>query len=164
MDDDRQELIDLLVEDARYSAADLARMTGRAVEEVEETIAGLEDDGIVAGYRAVVDWDRAPGERARAAVELNVTLDRETSYDDIARRISGFQEVKTLQLVSGNFDFLAEVEAETIRELSRFVSERIAPIPEITQTVTHFIMETYKEQGIEMQDGHDEDERLSVSP
>lgn len=162
--DDRRELLELLVEDGRYAASDLARMTDRSEEEVEATIADLEEEGIIRGYQAVVDWDRSEVERARAAVELNVTLDRETGYDDIAGRIAGFPEVKTLQLVSGDFDFLAEVEADTIRELSRFVSERIAPVPEITQTVTHFIMETYKKQGVEMQDGHDEDERLSVSP
>ena len=162
--DAREELLELLIEDARYTHADLARMTGLSESEVESTIATLEQDGVIQGYQAVVDWDRSETDRARAAVELNVTLDRETGYDDIARRIAGFPEVHTLQLVSGDFDFLLEVEADSVRELSRFVSERVAPIPEITQTVTHFIMETYKDQGIEMFDGHDEDERLSVSP
>ena len=162
--DARRELLDLLLEDARYSTADLARMTGLSEADVEETLEALETDGIIRGYQAVVDWDRSETERARAAVELNVTLDRETSYDDIARRLAGFPEVKTLQLVSGDFDFLAQVEADSIRELSRFVSERMAPVPEITQTVTHFVMETYKEQGVQMTDGHDEDDRLSVSP
>jgi hypothetical protein len=39
----------------------------------------------------------------------------------------------------------------------------VAPIPEITQTVTHYIMESYKEQGMTFDD-HDDDERLSISP
>ncbi len=162
--DVREELLELLIEDARYDVDDLAKMTGQTASEIESTIAALEEEGVIQGYQAVIDWDRASVDRARAAVELNVTLDRETGYDDIARRIAGFPEVDTLRLVSGDFDFLLEVEADSIRELSRFVSERIAPIPEITQTVTHFIMETYKDRGIEMLDGHDEDERLSVSP
>lgn len=162
--DDRQELIALLVENARYSVDDLARMTGSSVDAIESEIDALEDEGVIAGYQAVIDWDRASGDRARAAVELNVTLDRETGYDDIARRLAGFPEVRTLELVSGDYDFLAHVEADTIREISQFVSERIAPVPEITQTVTHFVMETYKERGIEFTDGHDDDDRLSVSP
>ncbi len=162
--DDREELISLLVENARHEVDDLARMTGRSAEDIEETIAALEEEGVIKGYQAVIDWDRASEDRARAAVELNVTLDRETGYDDIARRLAGFPEVKTLELVSGDFDFLAQVEADSIRDISRFVSERIAPVPEITQTVTHFVMETYKDRGIEMTDGHDDDDRLSVSP
>lgn len=162
--EDRGELLELLVENARYATADLARMTDRSEDEVESAIAALEDDDIIRGYQAVINWDRSEVERARAQVQLNVTLDRETGYEDIARRIAGFPEVRTLQLVSGDYDFLAEVEAETIREISHFVSERIAPVPEITQTVTHFVMETYKEQGVEMTGGYDDDDRLSISP
>lgn len=162
--EDRGELLELLVENARYATADLARMTDATEDEIDAAIAALEDEDVIRGYQAVIDWDRSDIERARAQVELNVTLDRETGYDDIAGRVAGFPEVRTLQLVSGDFDFLAEVEADTIREISRFVSERIAPVPEITQTVTHFVMDTYKEQGIEMTDRHDEDDRLSISP
>ena len=162
--EDRGELLELLVENARYSTADLARMSGHTEDEIEAAIAALEDGDVIRGYQAVIDWDRSSVERARAQVQLNVKLDRETGYEDIAGRIAGFSEVRTLQLVSGDYDFLAEVEAETIREISQFVSERIAPVPEITQTVTHFVMDTYKQQGIEMTDRRDEDDRLSVSP
>jgi hypothetical protein len=45
-----------------------------------------------------------------------------------------------------------------------FVSEQIAPIPEVTQTVTHFVMKTYKSRGLELTDHDDDDDRLSVSP
>lgn len=162
--DRRRELLELLLENARYSTADLARLSGQTPEEVAETIESLEAEGAIRGYQAIVDWEQTDVERARAAVELNVTLDRETGYDDIAARIARFPEVSSLQLVSGNYDFLVEIEADTIREISQFVSEKIAPIPEITQTVTHFVMETYKERGVEMDDGFDEDDRLSVSP
>ena len=162
--DDRRELLELLVENARYATADLARMTGHSEDEIEAAIATLEEADIIRGYQAVIDWDRSEVERARAQVQLNVTLDRETGYEDIAQRIAGFSEVRTLELVSGDFDFLAEVEADTIRDISRFVSERIAPVPEITQTVTHFVMDTYKQQGIEMTERRDDDDRLSISP
>jgi len=56
-----------------------------------------------------------------------------------------------------------EVEGDSMREVSHFISEKVAPVPEITQTVTHYVMESYKEHGIEFGDG-DDDDRLSVSP
>jgi DNA-binding Lrp family transcriptional regulator len=161
--DPERELLELLLQDARTETEDLARQTGLSEAEVEAAIEGLEDEGIVRGYQAIVDWDRTDEEHARAAVELNVTLDRETGYRDVADRIAKFPEVSALQLVSGNYDFLMVVEAESVREISYFVSEKVAPVPEVTQTVTHFVMDTYKEGGIEMRDGHDDD-RLSVSP
>jgi DNA-binding Lrp family transcriptional regulator len=161
--DEKRELLDLLLEDARASTADLARQTGLDEARVDALIAELEDEGAIRGYQAVVDWRRVEGEHVRAEVELNVELDRETGYEDIARRIAKFPEVASLRLVSGNYDFALDVESESMQAVSQFVSEQVAPIPEVTQTVTHFVMETYKERGIELDDFEDDD-RLSISP
>jgi len=161
----RREILDLLRENARYTTEDIARLTDYSEREVAETIDEFEEAGIIRGYQAVVDWNAVESdeERVRATVELNVTLDRETSYDDISDRIAKFPEVTSLRLVSGDYDFDLEVEGDSMREVSHFISDKIAPIPEITQTVTHYIMESYKEQGMEFDD-HDDDDRLSVSP
>lgn len=160
---DERELLDLLLEDARRSTADIARMTGSDEAAVDAAIERLEDEGIVRGYQAIVDWQATGEERVRAEVELNVTLDRETSYADIAARLARFPEVQTLQLVSGDYDFHMRVEGESMREVSRFISDKVAPVPEITQTVTHYVMDTYKERGVPLR-VDDDDERLSVSP
>lgn len=160
---DREEILALLRENARYSIEDIARQTDLDADAVEAVIEDLESEGVVRGYQAVVDWDEVEPERVRAAVELNVTLDRETGYDDIAERLAKFPEVQGLRLVSGDFDFAMEVEGDSMSEVSRFISEQVAPVPEITQTVTHYIMESYKERGVELGDGHDDD-RLSISP
>lgn len=157
------ELLDLLSENARYSTADLARFTDLSEETVEETIEELEATGIIQGYTTVVDWDAVGDERVHAHIEINVTLDRETSYRDVAERVAGFREVQSLRLVSGDYDFALEVEGENMRQVSRFISDKVAPLPEITQTVTHYIMETYKQAGHRFDDGGDDD-RLSVTP
>jgi DNA-binding Lrp family transcriptional regulator len=159
----RAEILELLRENARYSTADLARQTDLDESEVEATIEALESDGVVRGYQAVVDYSKLEDERVRALVELNVTLDRETSYRDIAERLAKFPEVQSLRLVSGDYDFDMSVEGDSMSEVSRFISEKVAPVPEITQTVTHYVMESYKERGITFGDG-DDDDRLSVSP
>ena len=161
--DQRRAVLDLLLENARYSTEDIARQTDLSADEVEATVAALEDDGVVAGYQAVVDWSALDDGHVRAMVELNVELDRETSYRDIARRIVKFPQVASLRLVSGEFDFVADLEGESMHALSDFVAEQIAPVPEITQTVTHFVMDTYKERGIEFET-EDGDDRLAVSP
>jgi len=160
-----REILELLRENARYTTADLARLTDLSEDEVEDAIESFEEAGVIRGYQAVVDWDALEDEdeRVRATVELNVSLDRETNYQDIADRIAKFPEVQSLRLVSGDYDFDLEVEGDSMREVSHFVSDKIAPIPEITQTVTHYIMYSYKEQGMAFDD-HDDDDRLSVSP
>ena len=159
----REEVLSLLDENARYTVEDIARQTESTPEAVAETIEALESEGIIQGYRAVIDRSKLAEEPVRALVELNVTLDRETSYDDISQRLARFPMVESLHLVSGDFDFMMQVEGESMREVSQFISDKVAPVPEITQTVTHYVMDTYKEQGISFGDGSDDD-RLSVSP
>jgi DNA-binding Lrp family transcriptional regulator len=161
--DAKRDLLDLLLTNARDDIDDLARQTGLDAAEVESLIAELEADGTIRGYQAVVDWDRVDEEHVQAEVELNVELDRETGYEEIARRITQFPQVASLRLISGDYDFAVDVEGDSMHDVSNFVSEQIAPIPEVTQTVTHFVMETYKERGIEFGD-RDDDDRLSVSP
>jgi len=156
-------VLDVLLENARYDVEDIARQTDLDADDVEAAIADLESSGAVRGYKPVVDWNNVEEEYVRAEVELNVELDRETSYADIARRIARYPAVDSLKLVSGNYDFAVDVQGPSMQEVSQFVSEQIAPIPEVTQTVTHFVMETYKDSGIEFDD-YDEDDRLSVSP
>jgi len=163
MELDRRELVEILEDDARRSTDEIARMLDASAEEVEEAIDELEEDGIIRGYTAIVDRARLDDDRAEAYVEVNVELDRETSYNDISSRIARFPEVTSLHLVSGNYDFGLAVEGDSMNDVSMFVSEKVAPVPEITQTVTHYVMDTYKERGFSMEDG-DDDERLSVSP
>ena len=159
----KRELLDLLLRDARQSTEDIARQLGVDAAAVEELVDELESEGAVRGYQAVVDWDSVDEEHVRAEVELNVELDRETGYEEIARRIAKFPEVSSLRLISGSYDFAVDVEGESMHDVSNFVSEQIAPIPEVTQTVTHFVMRTYKERGVYFGDG-DDDDRLAVSP
>jgi len=163
MELDRQELVEILEDDARRSNDEIARMLDASEDEVESAIEELEDEGVIRGYTAIADWSRLDDDRAEAYVEVNVELDRETSYNDISSRIARFPEVASLHLVSGNYDFGLIVEGDSMNDVSTFVSEKVAPVPEITQTVTHFVMDTYKERGFSMEDG-DDDERLSVSP
>lgn len=161
--DNRRAVLELLGENARYSTEDIARQLDLTESEVATIVDELEADGVIRGYQAIVDWTQLDDGHVRAFVELNVELDRETSYADIANRIAKFTEVTSLRLVSGEYDFAIEVEGEDMHTVSEFVADRIAPVPEITQTVTHFIMTSYKEHGIEF-DTQEDDDRLSVSP
>jgi DNA-binding Lrp family transcriptional regulator len=161
--DAKRELVDLLLEDAREDTETMARQLGRSQDEVEEMLDELEAEGSILGYQAVVDWSKVDEDHVTAEVELNLELDRDTTYVQVANRITKYDEVTALHLVSGDYDFDVTVEAESMRAVSMFVSEQIAPIPEVTQTVTHFVMKTYKNRGIEFTE-RDDDDRLSVSP
>ncbi len=98
--DTKRELLSLLSTDARESTEDIARQLGVDAETVEGLLDELEAEGTVRGYQAVVDWDNTDDQHVAAFVELNVELDRETGYEEIAERIARFSEVESLRLVS----------------------------------------------------------------
>ncbi|QAU11921.1 Lrp/AsnC family transcriptional regulator [Halorubrum sp. BOL3-1] len=161
--DAEREVLDVLARNAREDIDDIAAQTGLDAAAVADAIDALEAKSVVHGYQAVVDWDRVNEGKIRAVVEINVELDRETGYEQVADRIAKFPAVDALHLVSGDYDFAVEVLGETMQDVSEFISEQVAPMPAVTQTVTHYIMDTYKDGGIRFEDG-DDDDRLSVSP
>ncbi|MBQ4106688.1 MAG: Lrp/AsnC ligand binding domain-containing protein, partial [Lentisphaeria bacterium] len=74
-----------------------------------------------------------------------------------------FPEVVRLDLVSGSYDLLLEVEGDSLQQVASFVSARLSTIEGVLSTATLFQLKTYKEAGVIIV-GEENDERLLVSP
>lgn len=157
------ELLNILKKNARTSVEDIAKMIRATPEAVAARIAEYERAGTIRGYRALVNGDLLSEDRVTAVIEVKVQPEREGGFDRIARRISGFPEVLNMHLMSGKYDLLLFVEGKNLREVARFVSERLATLDGVLSTGTHFMLKTYKEDGVLM-DGERADDRLQVSP
>ncbi len=157
------ELLRLLQENALETPADLAKVLDSTEEDVRSKISEYEDSGIIRGYQAIVDEDRLELNRVRAVIEVRITPEREGGFDHLAQRLSRFSEVESLFLMSGGYDLLVIVKGETLKEVAFFVSEKLATVSGVISTATHFMLKTYKDQGVLMQD-EKERERLQVSP
>jgi DNA-binding Lrp family transcriptional regulator len=158
-----QELLSILARDARSSAEQIARMTGRTAAEVQSDITRLEKAGVIKRYKAIIDWDKTGQETVTAFINVKVTPARDVGFDEIARRIYLFPEVKSVYLVSGDADLRVVVEALTLRQLGQFVAEKLATINGVIGTTTHFLLKKYKEDDDLFVDS-EEDNRLVVAP
>ena len=157
------EILDMLEKDAKISVEDMAVMTGASVAEVQAAIAELEADGVIVKYTAIINREKVTSDEAEALIEVKVVPKRGLGYDDLARRIYKFPEVKSVYLMSGTYDLSVVVRAENMKQISKFVFEKLAILDGVSSTVTHFIMRKYKEQGVILAaDG--KEERLVVSP
>ncbi|HMP89662.1 MAG TPA: Lrp/AsnC family transcriptional regulator [Kiritimatiellia bacterium] len=157
------ELLKLLKKNALETPEDLARMLNMPVEAVKAKIAEYEKSGVIRGYQAVVNHDQLDLNLVTAVIEVKVTPEREGGFNHIADRISKFKEVQSLYLMSGTFDLLLFVSGQTLKEVAYFVSDKLATIPGVLSTSTHFMLKTYKENGVLMH-VENEHERLKVSP
>ncbi|MFP4380195.1 MAG: Lrp/AsnC family transcriptional regulator [Candidatus Sumerlaeia bacterium] len=158
-----EKVLQILKEDARTNAEEIAKRLNRDVETVKAQIKELEEKKVILGYQPILNPELTEDELIMAIIEVRLTPQRDTGFDAIARRIYNFPEVKTCYLMSGTYDLHVIVEGLSLREVAAFVSERLSTIENVSGTVTHFILKKYKDFGVIMQEG-EKVERLAVSP
>ena len=140
------EVLELLEKDSRLTAKQIAAATGRAEAEVRDIIAKCEADGIILGYTALIDHDKARQESVMALIEVKISPQHGEGFDRIAERIYQYDEVESLYLMSGSFDLAVTISAKTMQDVAEFVYAHLATIEGVTATATHFIMKKYKEK------------------
>ncbi len=145
-----EEILDLLRQNARLSAEDIAAMTKKTVAEVQAIIKKLEDDGVILKYIAVVDpeKDAVAKDKVVAEIQIQVQPQREHGFDAIADRIYRFPQVKSLYLMSGGYDLKVLIEGDNLKDVALFVSEKLSTLEGVRSTKTNFVLKTYKENDI----------------
>ncbi len=150
-------LLKLLSKNARYKNADLAAMTGRTEEEIQSEIKSMEDEGLIRGYKAVVDWERMDSAYVSAIIELKVTPKAGLGFEQVARRIMKYPEVESVYLMSGGYDLSVIVKGKTFQEVALFVAKELSTIDSVLSTSTHFVLRRYKELDVELVETNGDD-------
>ena len=158
-----ESLLEILRNNAKESPANMAKMLGVGVDEVEATVARLEQEGVIRGWQAIVNEDLLDGRHVTAVIEVRVTPEREGGFNRVAEQVSRFDEVDAVYLMSGGYDLLLFVSGESLLAVARFVSEKLATIHGVLSTATHFKLKTYKQSGVLMAKPG-ADARLAVTP
>ncbi len=143
-----EQILTLLENDGRLTPEQLAVMCGREVEEVKKTVDRLEKEGIILGYKALIDWDKTDREYVSAVIELKVAPQRDRGFDKIAEKIYNYPEVQSVHLMSGGYDLMLIIEGRTMKEVAYFVAYKLAPMEDVVSTATHFVLKKYKDKGV----------------
>ncbi len=155
-------LLGLIEKNPRLSNAELAVMLGVDEDQVKSQIKTLEESGIIKGYRAIIDKDKAAMQNVTALIEIKVHPKFAHGFEEIAERISKFDEVESVYLMSGGYDLCALVNNKTFQEVAMFVARRLSTLEDVLSTATHFILKRYKEQDIILFD-EPKDDRGNIS-
>jgi DNA-binding Lrp family transcriptional regulator len=143
------DILEILKNDARVTAEEIAKMTKKTVAAVKKAIKEYETNGTIVQYKAIINPELADNGRAlvRALIEVSITPQKDVGFDHVAERIYSFSEVKSCYLVSGSYDLLLVVEGKDIQTVAEFVSMKLSPMEGVRQTTTHFLLKKYKEDG-----------------
>lgn len=151
-------LLKLLSENARLTDAQMAVMLNMTEAQIAAAIAQLEKDGVVRGYKPLIDWDKTGEELVTAIIELNIAPSKDEGFDGIASTIMSFDEVEGLSLMSGGHDLMVTVNGRSFKDVAMFVAKRLSSLPGVLGTATHFVLKKYKERGVLFTD-EEQDER-----
>ncbi|MBQ7726676.1 MAG: Lrp/AsnC family transcriptional regulator [Clostridia bacterium] len=151
------EILKLLARNAKYTAAEIAVMLDIEESLVKTSIEKLENDGLIRGYRAVIDWDKLDDPYVSAIVEINVVPKAGLGFEEVAEKIMKYGEVESVYLMSGVYDLNVVVKGKTLQDVARFVAKELATIDSVTSTTTHFVMRRYKEMNVELIDSGRDD-------
>lgn len=157
-----KKILKLLNKNARMTAADIATAVGATEEAVRLAIATMEKDGLIRGYKAVIDWEQTEDAYISAIIELKVTPKAGLGFEEIAERVSRYPEVESVYLMSGGYDLSLIVKARTFQEVAMFVAKELSTLDSVTSTATHFVLRRYKELDVPLA-VKDPDDRRTVS-
>ncbi|CCY24739.1 MAG: Lrp/AsnC family transcriptional regulator [Brachyspira sp.] len=159
----REELLAIIEKNSRIDLKELAVLLGVQEIDVVNELSKLEEEGIICGYHTLIDWEKTSIEMVTALIEVKVTPQRGQGFDKIAERIYNYPEVKAVYLISGGYDLLVTLEEKTLKEISRFVSDKLSTLDSVLSTATHFILKKYKDHGTVLDKKH-EDGREVITP
>jgi len=104
------------------------------------------------------------GENVTAIIEVRVTPARDQGFERTAERISRFDEVKSVYLMSGPYDLSVVIEGRNMMDVAQFVTKKLSTLDSVISTATHFILKKYKENGEILQQEEIIDDRMIISP
>ena len=160
----RSDILSLLERNAKITAEEIAVFLGVPKAKIDKEIKKLEEEQIICGYGAFINWSRIDDSLITALIEVKVAPARGKGYNRIAERIYRFDEVKAVYLMSGAYDLAVIIEGKSLKEIALFVSDKLAPLESVLSTATHFVLKKYKDHGVIFNEKSEDSERMIVSP
>lgn len=158
----RKELLRLIEKNSKIDLNNISKMLNISEVDVANELSEMENEHIICGYLTLIDWEKTDSEKVTGLIEVKVTPQRGQGFDRIAERIYNYEEVSSVYLISGGYDLLVILEKSSLKDIAKFVADKLSTIDSVLSTATHFILKKYKDHGIIFNNQH-EDERVALS-
>ncbi|NLG53633.1 MAG: Lrp/AsnC family transcriptional regulator [Clostridiales bacterium] len=157
-----KKILNMLEKDCKLTASQIASMLDMDEQQVVSAIHEFEEEGVILGYKAMIDWDKTDRESVTALIEIKVTPQRGQGFARIAERISQYSEVESCYLMSGGFDLAVLITGKSLKDVALFVAEKIAPLESVNATATHFVLRKFKDKGFLFSKSSNGQERIKL--
>ena len=141
LDDINRRILRELERDGRITNADLAAKVGLSASACLRRVQELEREGVIAGYRAVVNRG---GFTAYVAVGLSEHHKR--NQRNFEKAMSAAPQVRECHNVTGAIEYILRVEVEDLAAYKHFHTEVLGQVPEVASITSYIVMGSPKDE------------------
>jgi len=136
-------ILDILRNDASKTKKQIAKKLNLPLTTVHNRIFKLEKEGIITGYKAVVDAKKL-GLDVSAFISISVSYGSwDYSQTETAKKIRSLEGVESVAIVAGGSDMVAYVRKKNTAELNNFILNHLRKIPGIDKTTTMVVLSEF---------------------
>ncbi|MFY0660648.1 MAG: Lrp/AsnC ligand binding domain-containing protein [Shimia sp.] len=140
-------ILDVLGRDGRISITDLAKEIGLSKSPTQARLRRLEGDGVITGYRALLDPIRLGLDHV-AFVEVKLSDTREKALRAFNAAVAEVPEIEQAHMIASHFDYLLKVRTTNMAAYRHVLGEKISALPHVASTSTYVAMQAVKETGL----------------
>ncbi|MCP3936306.1 MAG: Lrp/AsnC family transcriptional regulator [Actinomycetia bacterium] len=132
-------ILQVVSSEGRISNADLAERVGLSPSATHRRLRRLEDDGVILGYRAILD-QASLGLGTTVFVEIRLESQREDLLEAFEEAATGVPEIVGCHLISGDADYLLRVQADGVAGYEKVHTTHLARLPGVVRIRSNFAM------------------------
>lgn len=144
LDETDRKILALLQDDARLTNNDIAERIHLSPSQCSRRRARLERDGLIAGYHARVDGEKA-GFGLVNFISVTLSTHNRNNAARFAELMTRLPEVQEAHALTGEMDYILKVVTKDLRGLSDFVNETLLPHEAVQNVKTSIVLQTLKE-------------------
>ena len=141
MDDVDRAILAVLEQHGRINNAELAARVGLSPSPCLRRVRRLEETGVIRGYRAVID-PAAVGRGLRVIAGVRLVRHGRADVVEFERAVVQLSEVVHCHHVTGNHDYLLQVEVADLPAYEDFHANRLASLPGVAAVNSYVTMKT----------------------
>ena len=145
MDAKDSKILGELVDDGRMSIVDIADRVGLPRATVQERLRKMVKSGVIRRFVAIPDYTKV-GKQVMAYVFVAFGSGGRLSQRELAEEISKTPEVYEVSVISGGWDMLLKVRANSVEDIGKLVVDRLRAMNGVEKTETCLAFQTIKER------------------
>ncbi|MBD8527853.1 Lrp/AsnC family transcriptional regulator [Pseudomarimonas arenosa] len=140
-------ILDRLQREGRISNAELAEVVNLSPSACLRRVQRLEAEGLIAGYRAVLDPAKL-GYDLQAFVRLQLARHDADSVERFVARVAEWDEVIACHALTGEMDYLLQVMVRDLEHFSRFLLDKVLRPGDVADVNSSFVLRAVKAGGV----------------